>query len=92
MEQTTAKAIELSVRDMVIQNLDTISEKLLSGTTDTMTEKELTVTMMLNCVSLSTSLAVQAVLGILQDAQIIGIDEHLIAKLLLKQLSPETKD
>ena len=92
MEQTTLRAIEASVYDVVRKNHDNIAEKLLNGTTHEMSEQTLTTTMISNCVCVSTALAVQVMLGLLQECQILDIDEHQLAKMLLKHLSsPEAK-
>lgn len=92
MEEMTVRAINKAVEDMIKRNSEVIAEQLLTGALESDSLEKVYSKMFLNCVSLSTSIAVQAVIGLLQDAQILSLDEHQMAKLLLKQLSSEIKD
>ncbi|MFR1834188.1 MAG: hypothetical protein ACLSX5_13670 [Lachnospiraceae bacterium] len=92
MQQTTLTAIEKSVRLMLEKNQDVIAEKLLNGVTITNeTDLPMLAKMISNCLCVSTYLSVQAVLSLLEDSGVVQIDERLLAKLLIKQLSSEVQ-
>ena len=92
MTQTTKKAIEISVYDLVKRNQAVLTDNLLEGITDDMPQAAVTAKMTLNCLSLSTSLAVQVVLNLLESVGTLSFDDREIEKLLLKHLSSEIKE
>lgn len=88
----TATALNQYVTDMIKQNQEAISKELFLGTDDSMSTEKATSFMIANCISLSVRLSVQAILGLLEDAEILALDEHQIAKLFLKPLSSEPQN
>lgn len=92
MEKTTIDALNKIIDEILKNNQDKILEKLLENTDSSMSSEKLFSTMMLNCVSQSTKIAAQVVLGLFQSQGVLHLDEREIAKQLLKQLSSEIKD
>ena len=92
MEETTKKAIEESVRNVISTNREYITESIFDGVYDGMTQTKANAKMISNCIFLSTSLAVQVVLNLLQESNVLHLDEREIAKQLLKLLSSEIKE
>lgn len=92
MENLTIKAINQSVDNMICRNQEDIMNDLFKNTDSSMSAEKINSVMIVNCLSLSVKLSVQAVLGILQESDVLVIDENQIAKLLLKHLSSKIKD
>lgn len=92
MEKTTIDALNKIIDEILQNNRDKISEKLLENTDSSMSSEKLFATMMLNCVSQSTKIAAQVVLDLFQSQGALHLDEREIAKQLLKQLSSEIKE
>lgn len=86
MNDLTITALNQSITENIKHNKDSISRELFLGADDSMSTEEVTSLMIANCLSLSVKLSVQAVLGLLEDAEILAFDERQMAKLLLKPL------
>lgn len=89
MDRLTIQAIDKSIDEMLNKNQTAISQNLFNNTTESMTTEKVTALLVMNCLSLSIKISVQTILNLLQESEILEIDEHQIAKLLLKQLSSE---
>ena len=92
MNQITAKAVNESIVQMLQDNQYAILEELTNGVDYNMSTENAYARMIMNCLSLSVKLSSQVVLGLLEEAGVIEIDERELAKLLLKQLSSELHD
>lgn len=92
MEKTTIDALNKVIDEILENNRDTIKESLFKGTSDSMPYQDMFATMMLNCISQTTKISSQVVLGLLQSQGVLQLNEREIAKQLLKQLSSEIGD
>lgn len=92
MNETTIKALNKATENFIKSNNGVIAEKITDGINESDNESIVYAKMLNNCISLSTSLAVQAVMSILEDANVICLDERQIAKLYLKQLSSDANN
>ena len=97
-ESYLSKKGQLLIQQLTIDDLSSkhnqavLTDKLLEGITDDMPQAAVTAKMTLNCLSLSTSLAVQVVLNLLESVGTLSFDDREIEKLLLKHLSSEIKE
>ena len=86
MTDKASKFISSYVQSVVNDNKEHFEEILLNGVTSEMDKDRIFVKMINNSISLSTNIAVQIILNLLDDSNVLPItsDEHLLQKLSLK--------
>lgn len=86
MTDKAKKVISLYVQSIVNDNKDIFEDVLFNGVTSDMDKDRIYAKMILNSLSFSTELAVQIILTLLDDADILAVtsDERLLQKLALK--------
>ena len=87
MKETTVKALNLAVDDMLKREQSSIEQCILSNITDDMTQEKIFAKMILNSLSVSVKLSTQSILSLLEESGILLLDEREIEKHLLKHLS-----
>lgn len=86
MTDKASKFISAYVQSVVNDNKEHFEEILLNGVTPEMDKDRIFVKMINNSIYLSTNIAVQIILNLLDDSNVLPItsDEHLLQKLSLK--------
>lgn len=86
MTEKASQFINDYVQSVVNDNSEHFEDILLNGVTPDMDKDQIYVKMILNSINLSTNLATQIVLQILDDSNVLSItsDERLLQKLSLK--------
>lgn len=87
MKETTVKALNLAVDDMLKREQSSIEQCILSNITDDMTQEKIFAKMILNSLSVSVKLSTQSILSLLEESGVLRLDEREIEKHLLKHLS-----
>lgn len=87
MKETTVRALNLAVDDMLEREQSSIEQCLLADLNDDMTQEKIFAKMILNCLSVSVKLSTQSILSLLEDSGVLHLDEREIEKHLLKHLS-----
>lgn len=87
MKETTIKALNLAVDDMLKREQSSIQQCILADLNDDMTQEEIFSKMILNCLSVSVKLSTQSILSLLEESGVLRLDEREIEKHLLKHLS-----
>lgn len=87
MKETTIKALNLAVDDMLKHEQSAIEQCIFADLSDDMTQEKIFAKMILNCLSVSVKLSTQAILSLLEDSGVLHLDEREIEKHLLKHLS-----
>lgn len=86
MTDKASKFVSAYVQSVIDSNKECFEDVLLNGVTSDMDIDQIYVKMILNSINLSTNLATQIVLQILDDSKVLSItsDERLLQKLSLK--------
>lgn len=83
MDKLQTEYIRKIVEETMKQNKETISEFLMTGIDDSMKIEKILPIMISNSVSLSSQLAIQVVMEMLCQAEVLKVDEELLRRISL---------
>ncbi len=92
MNNLSIQALNKLIDDELRRNMEEITKNLTVGADDSMSTEEVTGTMISNCLSLSVKISTQLILGLLEEAGVIQIDEKNLSKLFLQHLSSKIEN
>lgn len=83
MDELQSKYIKKIVEEAMKQNTENITELIMTGLTDSMNIESMLPIMIKNSISISSQLAIQAVIEILCQAEVVKVDEELLRRVSL---------
>lgn len=87
MTNLQAKYIQEKIDQTISKNQEEITNMLLSGLDSSMTTEEILPRMVIRSISISSQIAVQMMMELLTQAEVLEIDEELLKRSFLKILN-----